>query len=65
MKYNCKECDFKWEGTVDTFEKVHQHEKEHLEKNDLKNKGDQKRCQFVVKFVTHQRLQMIRENLVT
>lgn len=42
MKYNCKECDFKWEGTVDTFEKVRQHEKGHLEKNELKNKGDRK-----------------------
>jgi hypothetical protein len=27
MKYNCKECDFQWEGTVDTFEKVREHEK--------------------------------------
>lgn len=40
MKYSCKECDFKWEGTVDTFEKVREHEKEHLEKNELKGKGD-------------------------
>lgn len=35
MKYNCKECDFKWEGTVNTFEKVREHEKKHLEENKL------------------------------
>jgi len=32
MKYQCKECDFQWEGTVNTFEKVREHEKTHLEK---------------------------------
>jgi len=35
MKYNCKECNFQWEGTVNTFDKVREHEKEHLEKNEL------------------------------
>ncbi|MFB5636029.1 hypothetical protein [Candidatus Nitrosopumilus sediminis] len=29
MKYNCKDCSFQWEGTVDTFEKVREHEKTH------------------------------------
>jgi|GEM_PF-3600191 len=29
MKYNCKECNFQWEGTVDTFDKVREHEKTH------------------------------------
>jgi len=42
MKYNCKECDFQWEGTVDTFEKVREHEKKHLEKNELKHDGGEK-----------------------
>jgi len=32
MKYQCKECNFQWEGTVNTFEKVREHEKTHLEK---------------------------------
>jgi hypothetical protein len=41
MKYNCKECDFQWEGTVNTFEKVREHEKDHLEKK-LKHEGDEK-----------------------
>ena len=31
MKYNCKFCDFHWEGTVDTFDKVRIHEKIHEE----------------------------------
>jgi len=30
MKYNCKNCDFHWEGWMDTFEKVLFHEKTHL-----------------------------------
>lgn len=33
MKYRCKNCDFEWEGTVDTFDKVRIHEKTHEEKN--------------------------------
>jgi len=33
MKYDCKECDFKWEGTSDTFEQVREHEKIHLGKS--------------------------------
>jgi len=32
MKYSCKECNFKWEGTSYTFEKVREHEKIHLGK---------------------------------
>jgi len=33
MKYRCKNCDFAWEGTVNTFDKVRIHEKTHEEKN--------------------------------
>ena len=29
MKYNCRECRFKWEGNTDTFFKVLAHEKTH------------------------------------
>ena len=29
MKYRCEYCDFQWEGTVDTFDKVREHEKIH------------------------------------
>ena len=29
MKYSCKKCDFKWEGTSYTFDKVREHEKIH------------------------------------
>jgi len=50
MKYNCKECDFQWEGTSYTFEKVREHEKQ---------------CPYVVKFVTHQKLQMNKLNLIS
>ena len=39
MKYNCKECDFQWEGTSYTFEKVREHEKAHLEKKELEQKS--------------------------
>ena len=35
MKYNCKSCDFHWEGTVDTFDKVRIHEKTHEKKMSL------------------------------
>ena len=34
MKYDCKICDFHWEGTADTFEKVRVHEKTHEKKQD-------------------------------
>jgi len=30
MKYNCKKCNYNWEGNSDTFEKVLIHEKTHL-----------------------------------
>ena len=30
MKYNCKKCNFHWEGNSDTFDKVLVHEKIHL-----------------------------------
>ncbi|MHA7647433.1 hypothetical protein [Nitrosopumilus sp. S4] len=30
MKYSCKECNFKWEGTSYTFDKVRDHEKTHV-----------------------------------
>ena len=29
MKYNCRECKFKWDGNIDTFDKVLAHEKTH------------------------------------
>jgi hypothetical protein len=32
MKYDCKLCNFHWEGTVDTFDKVRIHEKTHDKK---------------------------------
>ena len=32
MKYRCKHCNFHWEGNMDTFEKVLNHEKTHVEK---------------------------------
>jgi hypothetical protein len=32
MKYNCKLCDFHWEGTAGTFDKVRIHEKIHEKK---------------------------------
>ena len=34
MKYTCKNCDFKWNGNSDTFDKVLGHEKTHR-KGDL------------------------------
>jgi hypothetical protein len=30
MKFNCKNCNFHWEGNSDTFENVLAHEKTHL-----------------------------------
>jgi hypothetical protein len=36
MKYSCSRCDFKWDGTSHTFDKVREHEKTHLENNELK-----------------------------
>ncbi len=33
MKYNCKNCNFHWEGNSDTFEKVLIHEKTHIKKD--------------------------------
>ena len=29
MKYNCRECSFRWDGYSDTFDKVLIHEKTH------------------------------------
>ncbi|EPA06412.1 hypothetical protein BG20_I2132 [Candidatus Nitrosarchaeum limnium BG20] len=29
MRYSCKKCNFKWEGTSYTFEQVREHEKTH------------------------------------
>lgn len=29
MKYNCKDCKFKWEGNMDSFNQVLAHEKSH------------------------------------
>jgi hypothetical protein len=34
MKYSCKICNFHWEGTVDTFDKVRAHEQIH-EKSEM------------------------------
>jgi hypothetical protein len=33
MKYNCRECKFKWEGNTDTFDRVLIHEKTHKRGN--------------------------------
>jgi ribosomal protein L37AE/L43A len=33
MKYQCEHCDFRWEGTSYTFEKVRDHEKMHSKKS--------------------------------
>lgn len=30
LKYNCKDCNFHWEGWMDTFDKVLAHEKIHV-----------------------------------
>lgn len=35
MKYQCEHCDFLWEGTSYTFDKVRDHEKMHLKKSSL------------------------------
>ena len=32
MKYHCKDCNFHWEGWMDTFENVLIHEKTHIKK---------------------------------
>ena len=32
MKWKCPECNFQWEGTVNTFDKVRVHEKTHKKK---------------------------------
>ena len=29
MKYNCRECKYKWDGNSDTFFRVLEHEKTH------------------------------------
>ena len=39
MKYQCSKCDFCWEGTLNIFDKVHEHEKTHLENNKIKTLG--------------------------
>ncbi len=36
MKYSCKECNFKWEGTSYTFDEVRDHEKTHVDNNKTK-----------------------------
>jgi hypothetical protein len=36
MKYSCSQCNFKWDGASHTFDKVREHEKTHLENNELK-----------------------------
>lgn len=36
MKYQCSKCNFSWEGTSHTFDKVRIHEKTHDEQNDHK-----------------------------
>lgn len=35
MKYNCKNCNYHWEGNLDTFQKVLNHEKTHLKNTPL------------------------------
>jgi hypothetical protein len=39
MKYQCKQCDFKWIETLNTFDKVREHEKIHLQNGKLKTSG--------------------------
>ena len=39
MKYQCKQCDFKWIGTLNTFDKVCEHEEIYLENDKLKTSG--------------------------
>jgi len=36
MKYQCNQCNFNWEGTSYTFDKVREHEKTHLENSKSK-----------------------------
>jgi len=36
MKYQCKQCDFKWIRTSNTFDQVREHEKTHPENNKSK-----------------------------
>ena len=31
MKYACRNCNFKWDGYSDTFQKVLDHEKTHID----------------------------------
>jgi rubredoxin len=38
MKYQCEHCDFLWEGTLHTFDKVRDHEKTHLENKTIRCK---------------------------
>ena len=35
MRYNCRDCNFKWDGNSDTFSKVLIHEKTHLKINKI------------------------------
>ncbi|MDH3780110.1 MAG: hypothetical protein OES15_04545 [Nitrosopumilus sp.] len=39
MKYQCKQCNFKEIGTLNTFDKVREHEKIHLGNDKLKTSG--------------------------
>lgn len=39
MKYQCKDCNYHWEGTSYTFNEVTEHEKTHLKKNVSKKIG--------------------------
>lgn len=36
MRYGCKECNFYQEGTSHTFDNVREHEKTHLQNDQLK-----------------------------
>ncbi len=38
MKYQCKSCSFKWEGTSYTFDEVLDHEKTHLKNKTIRCK---------------------------
>lgn len=38
MKYQCKSCSFKWEGTSYTFDEVRDHEKTHLKNKTIRCK---------------------------
>ncbi len=55
MKYRCKNCDFVWEGTVDTFDKVRIHDKTH-EKNKILDQNSREFNQNRLSIFRHTKL---------